>query len=72
MKNRDYQIIAVMLILMIVFAGLVNNNEFKRQPQKSTASNNAAAQVLEDRDAQMMVISNDRFNQKDTYKMRKK
>lgn len=72
MKNRDYQIIAVMLILMIVFAGLVNNNEFKRQPQKSTASNNAAAQVLEDRDSQMMVISNDRFNQKDTYKMRKK
>lgn len=72
MKNRDYQIIAVMLILMIVFAGLVNNNEFKRQPQKSTAQNDAAAQILEDRDAQMMVVNNDRLGLKDTYKMRKK
>ena len=72
MKNRDFQIIAVMLILMIVFAGLVNNNEFKRQPKKSTAHTDAAAQILEDKDAQMMVVGNDRFGQKDTYKMRKK
>lgn len=72
MKNRDFQIIAVMLILMIVFAGLVNNNEFKRPPQKSTAKSNAAAQILEDQDAQIMIVGKDRQSQKDTYKMRKK